>query len=100
MEVSVRDYLCLVLISLISLYVSQIGIKVFTVYSECACVEYVDRAILQASLDLFELSSSTFSSNILVELCQLYRVCVECSCPVSIKCLSVLNCFDCIFIER
>ena len=94
MEVSVRDNLCLVLIVLISLYVCLVGVKCLAVYCECACVEYVDRSVLQACLNLFELLSSTLSSNVLVELCQLNRTCVECACPVCVKCLSILNCCD------
>jgi hypothetical protein len=100
MEVSVGYYFCLVLIILVSLYVCLVGIESLAFYSECAGIEYVERTISESSLDFVELSLCSLSSDILIELCQLNRTCFECSCLVSIKCLSGLNCVDSIFIER
>ena len=93
MEVSVRDDLCIRSIVRIGFYVSLIRIKSSALNCECACVEYVDRAVLESSLYLFELSSSTFSSNVLVQLCKFNRTGFDRSCPVGIKVLAFLNCF-------
>ena len=100
MEVSVRDDLCIRFIVRIRFNISLVRIKNSTINCECAGIEYVDRAVLESCLYLFELSGSTFSSNILVELCKFNRTGFDSSCPVGIKVLALLNCFRSILEER
>jgi hypothetical protein len=90
MEVSVRNDLCLMLISIIGFNVSLVGVKLLALYSECARIVYVDRAILESRSDLIEFLLSSRSSYVSVELCEFDRTGLKCSCPVGVECLALL----------
>ena len=100
MEVSVRDSLCIRCKIRIGFNVSHVRIKSSALNLEGAGIEYVDRAVLESSLYLFELGSCALSSNVLIQLCEFNRTCFESSCPVGVKILALLNCFSSILEVR
>ena len=72
MEVSIRYNLCVRSIVAHIINVSLIGLEWCTFNRDSCAVEYVDRSVSKACLNLVELLSSTLSSNSIVELCEFY----------------------------